>query len=195
MPSYSNCPRCRKSKAVCQCIPGTLYAPGGFSDKNWDRNDKCFEDRPKAKYPVLKQPMKTICDSCKSKIDSYPCSYCNGDYTKKRPWSRGSRVVDTVLDWQLWRKILRALEGWDKGLEARSHLLLDDWVIGNLGLARLWVWAATGKSIDHEKTCRPGDHFDFDWFLSFSDHSIGGGKKWEWSLGWAVLIWSTIGFL
>lgn len=77
MPSASNngnCSICRKAKNNCRCIPGTLYAPGGISDSNWDRNAPCFEQDDK--LGAYKAPNKFACANCKRMIEKKPCGFC-----------------------------------------------------------------------------------------------------------------------
>jgi hypothetical protein len=73
----ANCTRCRKPKRSCNCIPGTLYAPGGFSGPNWDRNSPCFEDDDKLQGSAKPKPKpKSACSNCKQMIESRPCAFC-----------------------------------------------------------------------------------------------------------------------
>lgn len=75
MSSNANCTRCRKPKRNCNCIPGTLYAPGGVSDKNWDHNAACNEPYDGLKGSAQARK-KFACASCSRMIEESPCMFC-----------------------------------------------------------------------------------------------------------------------
>lgn len=117
MSSNPNCTRCRKPKRNCNCIPGTLYAPGGVSDKNWDHNAACNEpyDGLKGASQARK---KFACASCSRMIEESPCMFC-------RKWWAGYEVEEGFGWKELWGEL--EVLGGVLGLDCLEFGIEDWW--------------------------------------------------------------------